>query len=282
MTMSSDTKTHQMPWDIFRLLEQQFAVSAGRVKEMVKMPKVVSVPKTPDDFRGVMNLRGKVIPVIDLRVKMGMASFQDEIQALVDLLAQREQDHKNWIKELESSVKEKREFKLATDPHQCAFGKWYDTFTTKNRTLDNCLKKFDAPHKKIHSIAIEVKALEEKNDFDGAFGIIRQTRKNELAQMILLFEEARNLLIEDQKEIALVLEHNEQSVAFAVDAIDAIEKLSVSNIEDMPDMVISHGNEYITSIGKRDNKKDLVQLLEIQAIFDDQELDYSKNAADPV
>ena len=264
----------QIPWVIFRLLEQKFAVSAKQVKEMVKMPTVIPVPKAPDYFRGVINLRSKVIPVIDLRVKMGMPSFQKEIQGLIDLLTQREQDHKNWIAELESSVKEKREFKLATDPHKCAFGKWYDTFTTENRILGTCLKKFDVPHKKIHSIAVDVKNKENKNDFKAAFKIIEKTKQDELAQMILLFEEARTLISDDQKEIALVLENSDHYVALAVDAIETIEKLSLADIEDMPQLITTQADDIISAIGKRENEKGLVQLLEVASFFEDTNIHY--------
>ncbi|MCP3945064.1 MAG: hypothetical protein GY710_26800 [Desulfobacteraceae bacterium] len=257
------------PWVIFRLIEQQFAVSANQVKEMIKMPKVVSIPKTPNYFRGIMNLRGRVIPVIDLRKKMGMTSFLDETQDLIDLLIQREQDHKNWIIELESSVKDRREFKLATNPHECAFGKWYDNFSTKNKILEYCLKKFDTPHKKIHSIAIEVKTHEKKNDFDGAFHIINKTKTNELAHMIKLFEEARNLLTEDQKEIALILEKKKKFIALSVDAIETIEKLSLADIEEVPPIMATGKNPYISGLGKRNTGKGLVQLLTIEPIFND-------------
>ncbi len=127
------TFSTDMPWVIFHLLDEQFAVSANHVREMVAMPKVVPVPQTPDYIRGVINLRGQVMPVMDLRLRMEMTSLVDETEDLIHLLDQREQDHKNWITELESSVREHREFKLATDPHKCAFGKWYDNFKTENR-----------------------------------------------------------------------------------------------------------------------------------------------------
>ncbi len=263
------TISNQSPWVIFRLLEQVFAVTVDQVREMVKMPKIVSLPQMPAYVRGVINLRDKVLPILDLRVKLGMSSLQQETKDLVSLLEQREQDHKNWIKELESSVKETREFKLATDPHKCAFGLWYDNFTTVNRILDTCLKKFDTPHKKIHAIAIEVKAYVEKDDFDTAFKVIDQTKNHELAQMVTLFAEARRLLLEDQKEIALVIEYNNSSVVLAVDAIESIEKLSLTEIEDLPDITTTIDNDCIAAIGKRMNEKGLVQLMDIDSLLKD-------------
>jgi chemotaxis signal transduction protein len=230
---------------------------------MVAMPKVVSVPQAPNYVKGVINLRGQVIPVVDLRLKMGMTSLADESKDLVQLLNQREQDHKNWIAELESSVRERREFKLATDPHKCAFGKWYDNFKTDNRILASCLAKFDAPHQKIHGIAVKVKKQEEKEDFDSAYEIINQTKDGELAEMIRLFSEARSLLSESNREIALVLEWKDRTMAVGVDSVETVEKLSKSNIDGVPEMASTLNNECLAGIGKRGEDNELVQLLDV-------------------
>ena len=114
---------------------------------------------------------------MDLRIRMGMTSLSEEVGNLIKLLEQREQDHKDWILELELSVKEQRKFKLATNHHECAFGKWYDSFITDNRVLHNCLKKFETPHQEIHSIANLVKKMGENNDFKSAFDIINKTKE---------------------------------------------------------------------------------------------------------
>ena len=145
MTNSFST---DMPWVILRLQDQPFAVSSINVREMVVMPQITSLPQVPPYIRGVINLRGKVLPVFDLRLGLGMSSLMDEVKDLINHLNQREEDHKNWLAELESSAKERREFNLATDPHKCAFGKWYDNFITDNRILANCLKNSMNPIKK--------------------------------------------------------------------------------------------------------------------------------------
>lgn len=269
----------EMPWVIFKLMDEQFAFSARYVKEMVAMPKVVAMPQSPDHIRGVINLRGKVMPVMDLRLKMGIDSLIAETQSLIDLLNQREQDHKNWMVELEASVREKREFKLATDPHKCAFGIWYDNFETENRILDTCLKKFDTPHKKIHGIAIEVKKMEEKEDFDSAYNIINRTREHELAEMINLFEEARTLLVESNREIALVLEYEERTMVVSVDSVTSVEKHSMDSIEDMPETTFTLANDCIDGIGRRGDGNQLFQILNVEKLLsaEDNTIDKTQN-----
>lgn len=262
--------TFELPWVIFHLLEEQYAVSADNVREMVAMPKVVQVPQTPEYIRGVINLRGRVLPVMDLRMKLGMSSLLAETDKLIELLEQREQDHLNWIAELELSVQERREFKLATDHHKCAFGKWFDSFTTDNRLLSSCLQKFDTPHQKIHSIANNVKELEGQDNFDGAFEIINQTKEGELAEMIRLFAEARSLLRHSHREIALVLDWQDKGMVVSVDSVETVEKISPSTIDDLPKTFSTKDNECIAGIGRRAKNNELVQLLQIVKLMENE------------
>ena len=63
----------------FQLNGQEYAVDIGRVQEIIRVPGVVSVPKAPEFVEGVINLRGAIIPVIDLRRRFGMpVKVQDE------------------------------------------------------------------------------------------------------------------------------------------------------------------------------------------------------------
>ena len=51
----------------FNLGSEEFGVDIGMVQEIVRMPEITRVPRTPDFVEGVVNLRGKIIPVVDLR-----------------------------------------------------------------------------------------------------------------------------------------------------------------------------------------------------------------------
>ena len=61
----------------FELAGEIFGLEILKVQEIIGMMTVTRVPKTPDFIRGVINLRGKVIPVVDLRLKFGMQSQED-------------------------------------------------------------------------------------------------------------------------------------------------------------------------------------------------------------
>ena len=59
----------------FSLEEEEYGIGILKIKEIIGMMPVTSVPRTPDFVKGVINLRGKVIPVIDLRLKFSMKSI---------------------------------------------------------------------------------------------------------------------------------------------------------------------------------------------------------------
>jgi purine-binding chemotaxis protein CheW len=61
----------------FNLGEEEYGLPLLRVREINALMVTTPVPLTPDYVRGVMNLRGKVIPVVDLRCKFGMTPTPD-------------------------------------------------------------------------------------------------------------------------------------------------------------------------------------------------------------
>jgi purine-binding chemotaxis protein CheW len=56
----------------FSLAEEEYGIGILKVKEIIGMMPITSVPQTPAFVKGVINLRGKVIPVVDLRLRFGM------------------------------------------------------------------------------------------------------------------------------------------------------------------------------------------------------------------
>ena len=61
----------------FLMANEKYGLEILKVREIIGMMDVTSVPRTPDFVRGVINLRGKVIPVVDLRLKFEMEAKED-------------------------------------------------------------------------------------------------------------------------------------------------------------------------------------------------------------
>jgi purine-binding chemotaxis protein CheW len=69
----------------FHLGKEEFAIPLLTVREVLGMPEVTAVPQTPPHFLGIMNLRGKVISVMDLRTKLGIKPTASDETAVIIL-----------------------------------------------------------------------------------------------------------------------------------------------------------------------------------------------------
>jgi len=59
----------------FSLADEEYGIGILKIKEIIGMMPITTVPQTPEFVRGVINLRGKVIPVMDLRLRFGIDSI---------------------------------------------------------------------------------------------------------------------------------------------------------------------------------------------------------------
>lgn len=76
----------------FRLAGEEYGIGILQVREIIGLLPITTVPRMPGFVRGVINLRGKVIPVIDLRLKFGLQSAEDTKQTCIIVVEIRSGD----------------------------------------------------------------------------------------------------------------------------------------------------------------------------------------------
>ncbi len=69
----------------FRLAQEEYGVEITKVQEIILMGEITRVPQTPDYIKGLINLRSTVIPIVDLRLRFGLAqeAASDETRIMV-------------------------------------------------------------------------------------------------------------------------------------------------------------------------------------------------------
>jgi purine-binding chemotaxis protein CheW len=60
----------------FKLGEEIFAIDVSQVREILDVTNITKVPRAPEFMRGVINVRGSVVPVVDVRLKFGIAATE--------------------------------------------------------------------------------------------------------------------------------------------------------------------------------------------------------------
>ena len=66
-----------------QLGKEQYGIEIMRVREIIGLMEITEVPRTPAHIRGMINLRGRIIPVIDLRLRFGMEAVPDRDETCI-------------------------------------------------------------------------------------------------------------------------------------------------------------------------------------------------------
>jgi purine-binding chemotaxis protein CheW len=67
----------------FKLGDEVFAINVAQVREVLELPLITKVPGAPDYMRGVINVRGKATPVVDLRLKFGLPRTDETVNSRI-------------------------------------------------------------------------------------------------------------------------------------------------------------------------------------------------------
>jgi purine-binding chemotaxis protein CheW len=104
MSVAGITETTQ--YLTFKLDDEVFALDISKVREVLDFTRVTKVPRTPDFMRGVINLRGNVVPVVDLKLKFGMSMTEKTVNTCIIITEVDVRGEKTVIGSLADSVQE--------------------------------------------------------------------------------------------------------------------------------------------------------------------------------
>ncbi len=90
----------------FMLSNEIYGIEISKVREVMDFKKITIVPKTPDFMKGVINLRGGVVPVIDMRLKFGMEETEKTVDTCIIIVDISVDGEQTFIGALADSVKE--------------------------------------------------------------------------------------------------------------------------------------------------------------------------------
>ncbi len=90
----------------FTLDGECFATDISQVREVLEFSHVTPVPRTPDYMRGVINLRGSVVPVVDLRLQFGMEAVEPTIDTCIIIVEVQIDEQPTVLGALADSVQE--------------------------------------------------------------------------------------------------------------------------------------------------------------------------------
>jgi purine-binding chemotaxis protein CheW len=104
MSVAGITETTQ--YLTFKLEDEVFAVDISKVREVLDFTAITKVPRTPDFMRGVINLRGSVVPVVDMKLKFGMTKTEKTVNTCIIIVEVTVDNETTILGALADSVQE--------------------------------------------------------------------------------------------------------------------------------------------------------------------------------
>jgi len=109
--MSIDSDNKLQTYLSFKLGEEVFAINVSKVTNILEMSQITKIPKAPEYMKGVINLRGTVLPVIDLRLKFGLPEKEATVDTSIIVLSINLDGEMVMVGTQVDAVKEVLEFK---------------------------------------------------------------------------------------------------------------------------------------------------------------------------
>lgn len=255
------------PSIIFKVNDHLYCVDSHDVLSLLQLPEYEPVPNAPMGVTGMFSYLGQVYQLCDLRYAFGLASLNDDLQAFTQMIKERKQDHIHWVNELERTIIADEPFSLATDPHQCAFGRWYDNFQSDSPAVQFVLKKIDEPHRKLHQAALEVaKCKQECEQCQREVclkEILQQAKETYMPMVLSLLDEACEIIKSSlYREMVLVVNSDQRRIGIIVDEILGIAQLDIIESDYS---TVARGTDSLFTCARTHEKYDQI-ILEIDLI----------------
>ncbi|MCP5058384.1 MAG: hypothetical protein GY937_16900 [bacterium] len=272
----------------FRVQSQYYAVPIESVVEMTLQTHIDPIVGSPVWVRGIMQLRDRVLPILDLRSRLGITDMSEEVDVLEAELLQHKQDHIRWLKTLEESCATGSRFELERDPTQCAFGLWFFSFKTEDAILSNQIAKFEGPHNRIHTLADRCLGMAANGQQDAAQKEVDAGREVDLGDMIRITDATVSEMRERSHQMVVILRGEKENLGLAVDKVESVTTVDSEHVEPRPLQDLDSSGSVpapdeellVTSVVRSENNGGLIQVLDVEKLFASAGVGYSDSAPD--
>ena len=253
----------------FKLGLEEFAFQMERVREILRVQRPSEVPGTPKHVLGVLTVRGNILPVIDLRVMLGLSSLESEVVAEATDLGAR---FKAWLSAAAETVRSGAGKLDASGAETVR--KWMADCTTSSETLMEVLSKMRTANDRLLRGVAQIQSLTVSEPAK-ALEYFQQEAAASAQLVIQLVEEFQNSVKENIREDQrlIVVQTNGSLLALLVDKVREVLNMPKRQIDPPPQNLSETRNVELSGIAKLENGKRLILLLDADHLIKDQELE---------
>lgn len=254
---------------IFRIKNEQYCINSKFVSAMMPVPLCDPGDVNPHGSNRYFTHRNQVMEMISLRSILGIPTTDQEFEEFAQMIDTRKDDHIRWVKELEHSANTGEPFTLATDPHQCAFGKWYDNFKIDNYAVTFHLGKINTPHKELHHAALEVMECSQRCDTcardECLKSIFGRVKEHSMPVILKLLDETKDIFRSVVYRNIILVINNASPIGLVVDEILSVESLIRADVKGSFHSIDT--SSLIRDVKQKDAASELILEINVSKLF---------------
>ncbi len=252
----------------FKLGREEFAFQMDRVREILRVARPSEVPGTPKHVLGVLTVRGNILPVIDLRVMLGLSNLESEVVAEVTELSTR---FKTWLTAAGETVRSGTGKLDASGAETVR--KWMAGCTTSSEALLEVLSQMRAANDRLLRGIAQTQSLgaTDPDKTRALFAREVETSGQEVLKLLANFQSSVKENIREDQRLIVVQAHG-SLLALLVDKVREVLKMPKRQIDVPPAHLSESQNVELSGIAKLENGKRLIMLLDANHLIKDQEL----------
>lgn len=250
-----------LPWMIFELNEQLYAINTKMVTGISKFPPVTPIANAPEIFYGVANVRGDVIPIMDLKKMLKIKDNRTAVESAFTALNYKLGGIEDYLTEMRRCVKNEENFSVSSE----YFGDNIDldSFPHNSQTYEMLRK-----------IKEEQGRLEEYGSLINTHGNLLEEAESCGKELINLINSAVQHISDQSKKMVINLSFDPAStkpcIGFVVDSVRAVDSLTLIDREGNGKFLLA--NSQILSVAHNDkikgeilviNDKEVIQSVEV-------------------
>jgi purine-binding chemotaxis protein CheW len=259
----------------FRVAKEEFAFPMERVREILRVQAPTKVPDVPDYVLGVLTVRGKLLPIVDLRLQLRLESMADEYIAKC---AKVRHGYEGRGAALQAKNEDsKNEWTISASE---IFHTWVAEFSSSSQVLMDGIATLRALDEKLTRSALQGQQFERCGDAAGVGTCLQgiTALSAELASALAEFEQQIAANIQDDQRI-VVVDAGGMLLGLVVDHVSEVLQVSKKFV-DPPPAITSGDGQDLSGIARLDEGKRLLLLLDPTQILKQANLERLSNTGE--
>ncbi len=242
----------------FKIAKEEYAFDIDKVREILRVTDITTVPNASPYVRGLFTVRNQLLPVLDLRVLLGVENYLSERLKKVDDMTL---ETKKWESVLKNAIESGTEFTGNKDIKKSSFEIWFKKFDTSSDIIQADTKKLQQLHIDLFEY---INKFYEKQDFvsEQSQLFFKKSIAPLIENILKIFSDLKISLkthiSEDQR--ILVVETGSTNIGYLVDDVNEVIRIPKSVIDETPGIASSKQRE-LQGVAKLDKGERLIMII---------------------